>query len=134
MAARPSDLHLLCVEDHKPLAKVIQLTFEHEGFHVHMAHRGEMVLEMARQIRPALILLDVMMPGMDGFQILKALQQDEVLKHIPVIMCTARDTAEDRSLALEAGAKDYISKPYDKADLVARVRLALNRPEQTCPR
>ena len=117
---------ILCVEDHKPLARIIQLTLMKAGFQVHIVHSGDQAVSKAKEINPALVLLDVMMPQMDGFQILKALKAEEQFKDLPVILCTARDKDDDITNARADGAFDYITKPFQNAHLVDRVNAALN--------
>lgn len=116
---------ILCVEDHKPLARIIQLTLMKAGYQVTTVHSGDQAVAKAKEINPALVLLDVMMPQMDGFQILKALREEEAFRELPVIVVTARDKEEDISIARERGACDYITKPFQNEYLVNRVNAAL---------
>jgi DNA-binding response OmpR family regulator len=126
----PVRREILCVEDHKPLAKLITLALQRSGYRVHLVHSGEQVVGKAEELRPSLILLDVMMPGMDGFQILRALQAHPLMQAIPVIMCTARSTEKDRQDALVAGAADFITKPFSIEHLTCKVNAVFERLER----
>ena len=91
------------------------------GYQVFQAPDGEIALQMVREISPDVILLDIMMPRMDGFEATKRLKQDEETKAIPIVMVTALQAVEDRIKALEAGANDFLSKPVDRSELQATV-------------
>jgi len=94
---------------------------------VEEADSGEKALERAAAIRPALVVLDLMLPGTDGLEVCRRLRTDDTLRELPVIMLTAKGTEVDRILGLELGADDYITKPFSPRELVARVRAVLRR-------
>ena len=121
MKDRPS---ILVVDDDPNISRLEQLYLEKENFEVRVADRGDTALEQFRQNPPDLILLDVMLPGMDGYQVLKAVRRSG---NIPVIMVTARGETFDKVLCLELGADDYIVKPFDGKELTARVKAELRR-------
>ena len=123
MKDRPS---ILVVDDDPNISRLEQLYLEKENFEVRVADRGDTALEQFRQNPPDLILLDVMLPGMDGYQVLKAVRKSG---NIPVIMVTARDETFDKVLCLELGADDYIVKPFSPREVVARVKAILRRVE-----
>jgi DNA-binding response OmpR family regulator len=118
-------LKILLVEDEGPIATVIKQGLEEAHFRVVVAGDGETGLRMALQEEPALIILDLMLPGRDGWSVCQALRSRRVTT--PILMLTARDAVEDRVLGLETGADDYLAKPFDFSELVARVRALLRR-------
>lgn len=115
---------ILLVDDDPSIATLVRLYLEKDGFTVETAGRGDDALAAFRQNPPDLMLLDVMLPGLDGTGVLKAVRRTS---DIPVIMLTARDETIDKVLGLELGADDYITKPFDPKELVARVRAVLRR-------
>ncbi len=115
---------ILLVDDDLNISHLVRLYLEKEGFDVTEAARGDEALESFRQNPPALVLLDVMLPVMDGLQVLKEIRK---FSKIPVIMLTARDETFDKVLGLELGADDYITKPFESKELVARVKAVLRR-------
>ena len=115
---------ILVVDDDPNIARLVQLYLEKDGFEVATASRGDDALALFRRNPPDLILLDVMLPGIDGMEVLKAIRRTSA---IPVILLTARDETFDKVLGLELGADDYITKPIDAKELVARVRAVLRR-------
>lgn len=115
---------ILLVDDDPNILELIRLYLEKEGFHVVSAGRGDDALTIFRRDPPDLMILDVMLPGMDGWQVLKAVRRTS---SIPIIMLTARDETIDKVLGLELGADDYITKPPEMKELVARVRAVLRR-------
>ena len=96
-------------------------------YDVSVAMDGETALETARDIKPDLILLDIMMPGMDGYEVCRRLKEDPATRGIPVIFLTALTEVEDKAKGFEAGAADYITKPFDVAEVDAKVRAILSR-------
>jgi len=116
---------ILIVDDMEPNIRVLTAKLEAEYYQVICAMNGEDAIEMARNNSPDLILLDVMMPVMDGFQTCRRLKNDPLTQHIPVVMVTALDGQQDRVLGLQAGADDFLSKPIDDIALFARVRSLL---------
>ncbi len=115
---------ILLVDDDPSIATLVRLYLEKDGFAVETADRGDDALAAFRRDPPDLMLLDVMLPGLDGTGVLKAVRRSSA---IPVIMRTARDETIDKVLGLELGADDYITKPFDPKELVARVRAVLRR-------
>jgi len=116
--------YILVVDDDPNISRLVQLYLEKEGFEVRTAARGDDAVNEFRRLPPDLILLDVMLPGMDGYQVLRAVRRSGA---IPVIMLTARDETFDKVLGLELGADDYMTKPFDAKELVARVKAVLRR-------
>ncbi len=119
-----SEQQILLVDDDPNISKLVRLYLEKEGFSVTEAARGDKALEAFNASAPALVLLDVMLPGMDGLQVLKEIRKSS---RIPVIMLTAKDETFDKVLGLELGADDYITKPFETKELVARVKAVLRR-------
>lgn len=115
---------ILVVDDDRKLVDMLRLTLSYEGYHVLTAGDGHEALSLARGRRPDLVVLDWMMPGLDGVGVLRALRSDD---GTPVLMLTARDTVADRVVGLDAGADDYLIKPFAPAELLARVRALLRR-------
>ena len=120
--------YILLVDDDPNISRLVQLYLEKEGFEVKCADRGDDALAQFRRMPPDLMLLDVMLPGMDGWQVLKAVRKTS---SIPIIMLTAKDETFDKVLGLELGADDYITKPFDSKELVARVKAVLRRTQGT---
>jgi len=118
---------ILIVEDDSSIARLVQLELEHRGLRVRCAYDGPSGLEAVADFGPAAIVLDIMLPGMDGVGVLKRLRQKG--NGVPVIMLTARDTAADKVHSLDLGADDYLTKPFDTEELMARLRALLRRAE-----
>ncbi|MBE5796788.1 MAG: response regulator transcription factor [Clostridiales bacterium] len=118
--------YILIVDDDPNIAHLVQLYLEKAGFEVKVAARGDDALAEFRKLPPDLMLLDVMLPGMDGTQVLRAVRRTS---SIPIIMLTARDETFDKVLGLELGADDYVTKPFDTKELVARVKAVLRRTQ-----
>jgi two-component system, OmpR family, response regulator MtrA len=114
---------ILIVEDDLPIAAFVQTVLERDGFRVAVIARGDQALASIADRPPDLILLDWMLPGMDGLQLCRAIRQ--MACYIPIIMLTARDDESDQVLGLESGADDYITKPFKSRTLTARVRAIL---------
>lgn len=113
---------ILIVEDQPDICKLIRMTLEFGDFEIHEAHDGESGLNMARAIRPTVMLLDVMMPGLlDGYQVCTRIKQDPELKSIRVVMLTARGQATDLAAGEAAGADAYLVKPFSPLELIDRV-------------
>ncbi len=112
---------VLIVDDIPAGCKVLEALLQNQGYRLAFASNGLEALEQATRLMPDLILLDVMMPGMDGFEVCRRLRRDPVLAEVPVIMVTALDDAESRIYGIQSGADDFISKPFDRAELRARV-------------
>ncbi len=118
---------ILLVEDDRSIAGFVEPELEHLGFQVRCAYEGVTGLEEARRFEPALIVLDIMLPGLDGVGVLKRLRQGG--NRVPVIMLTARDATLDKVHSLDRGADDYLTKPFDIEELLARIRALLRRAE-----
>ena len=118
---------ILLVEDDRSIAGFVEPELERAGFLVRCAYDGVTGLEEARKFGPALIVLDIMLPGLDGVGILKRLREEGI--GVPVIMLTARDTTLDKVHSLDRGADDYLTKPFDIEELLARIRALLRRAE-----
>lgn len=119
---------VLIVEDEKNIVDIIRFNLQRTGYDTLEAYDGEAGLAMAREKKPDLILLDVMMPKMMGFDVCRALRAEG--DNVPVIILTAREEEEDKILGLEIGADDYITKPFDPVEVLARVRSQLRRYTQ----
>jgi DNA-binding response OmpR family regulator len=118
---------ILIVEDDSSIARLVQLELEHRGLRVRCAYDGPSGLVAVADFDPAVIVLDIMLPGMDGVGVLKKLRLKG--NAVPVIMLTARDTAADKVHSLDLGADDYLTKPFDTEELMARLRALLRRVE-----
>src|ERR687890_699403 len=118
---------ILLVEDDRSIAGFVEPELEHLGFLVRCAYDGVTGLQEARKFGPALVVLDIMLPGLDGVGVLKRLREGG--GRTPVIMLTARDTTLDKVHSLDHGADDYLTKPFDIEELLARIRALLRRAE-----
>lgn len=117
---------VLVVEDEESIASFISMYLQNEGYDVHVAGTGSGGLRLAGEQQPAIVILDIMLPDIDGFEVCRRLRQDS---DVPIIMLTARDAATDKVVGLELGADDYITKPFDPRELVARVKSVLRRSQ-----
>ncbi|MFN8391583.1 MAG: response regulator transcription factor [Bdellovibrionota bacterium] len=122
-----SEKVVLVVEDDADILELIRYNLSKEGLTVETVMTGEQGLEKAKLLRPDLVLLDIMLPGMDGLEVCRALKQDSGTRQIPVIMLTAKGEESDVVRGLELGADDYITKPFSPKILAARVRAAFRR-------
>ncbi|MDP7062430.1 MAG: response regulator transcription factor [Planctomycetota bacterium] len=120
---------LLLVEDDPDLLEVLQLTFETDGFRPVLASDGEQALSKARRHAPDLIVLDLMLPKLDGLEVCRQLRADDAFAQVPILMLTAKSDESDVVLGLGLGADDYVCKPARPRELVARVRGLLRRRE-----
>jgi two-component system alkaline phosphatase synthesis response regulator PhoP len=118
---------LLVVEDEPDIAELIRFNLEQEGFAVSLADDGEKGLDAIRKLRPALVILDLMLPGIAGLEVCRRLRNDEATARLPIVILTARAAESDRIVGLEMGADDYVTKPFSPRELVARVRAVLRR-------
>ena len=116
--------HILLVDDDPNISHLVRLYLEKEGFGVTECDRGDTAIDTFRSCNPALVLLDVMLPGKDGLEVLKEIR---MTSKVPVIMLTAKDETFDKVLGLELGADDYITKPFDSKEMAARVKAVLRR-------
>ncbi len=117
---------ILIVEDEEKIARFIELELTHEGYEVDKAADGRSGLKMAEEKNYDLILLDIMLPKLNGMEVLRRLRKDS---QVPVILLTARDAVMDKVTGLDAGADDYITKPFSIEELLARIRLALRKQQ-----
>lgn len=118
---------ILIVEDEENIRELIKYNLEKEGYRTSCAGTGEEALAETRRRRPDLIVLDLMLPGVNGLDVCRKLKQDEKTREIPILMVTARNEDSDVVLGLELGAEDYIAKPFSPKVLTARIRAALRR-------
>ena len=118
---------ILIVEDEKDIIKMLRYNLEKEGFKVIDARDGEDAMDSAVRQQPNLILLDLMLPGMDGLEVCKALKKESKTNPIPIIMLTAKSQESDKVVGLELGADDYITKPFSPRELIARIKAVLRR-------
>ena len=116
---------ILVVDDDREVARLMRSYLERAGYAVQVAYDGDTAWHMLRADRPDLLLLDLMLPGRDGYEITRLLRGDPNLAHIPIIMLTARIDDTDKIVGLEMGADDYVTKPYNPREVVARVRARL---------
>ncbi|HEX9078652.1 MAG TPA: response regulator transcription factor [Desulfuromonadaceae bacterium] len=124
---------ILIIEDEKDLAELVAFNLEKEGYRALLAGDGVMGLEKARDLSPDLVLLDLMLPGISGTEVCKALKGDGKTARIPVIMLTARGEEIDRVVGFEVGADDYVVKPFSTRELLLRVKAVLRRASSAPP-
>ena len=117
---------ILVVDDEERMVRFIRMNLEHDGFEVSEAFNGKEAIAKIRDVTPDLILLDVMMPDIDGFEVLETVRE---VSQVPVIMLTAKGEEDDRVRGLELGADDYVTKPFSPRELVGRVKAVLRRTE-----
>ncbi len=120
---------LAIIEDDAAIRRVLELALKSAGYGVVAADSGEGGLALVRRTHPRLVLLDIMLPGLDGLAVCRRLRADPETAEIPIIMLTAKGEERDVIAGLDAGAIDYVTKPFSKAVLLARIRAALRRPE-----
>ncbi len=116
---------IVIAEDEQHIAKLIMFKLEREGFEVAWAKDGGEALGLIRNVKPDLVLLDVMMPVMDGYEVLRKMKESDDIKDVPVIMLTAKSQEHDIVKGFDLGSDDYIVKPFKPAELVARIRKVL---------
>lgn len=126
MSEQTSTRRVLVVDDEERMVRFIRLNLEHDGFQVEEAYSGQQAMDKLRETLPDLVLLDVMMPDIDGFEVLRLIRENN---DVPVIMLTAKNEEDDRVQGLELGADDYVSKPFSPRELVSRVKAVLRRNE-----
>lgn len=122
---------ILVVDDEQDLVKLLRYNLEKDGYKVETAYNGEDALFLARKARPELVILDLMLPGIDGLEVCKKLKADPELANIAIVMLTAKGEEADITLGLKLGADDYVIKPFSPKELVARVRTVLRRSKTT---
>jgi DNA-binding response OmpR family regulator len=118
---------ILVVEDDPDIRDLVRMTLEQEGFAVMATAEGEHALEIVSQQRPALVLLDLMLPGISGLDVCRLIRASEATAHVPIAIISAKASETDRIVGLEMGADDYITKPFSPRELVARIRAVLRR-------
>jgi two-component system response regulator MprA len=124
---------VLVVDDDERVAASLRRSLEYAGYRVSVAHDGPAALAALHRERPALVVLDVLLPGIDGYGVCRALRADPAIADLMVLMLTARDATPDRVAGLDAGADDYLVKPFDHDELLARVRALLRRRPAAAP-
>ena len=128
MAALPEntpEARVLVVDDETNIVELLSVSLKFQGFEVHTASNGPAALDKAREIRPDAVILDVMMPGMDGFDVVRRLRTEGL--RFPVLFLTARDSTEDKISGLTLGGDDYVTKPFSLEEVIARIRAILRR-------
>ncbi len=118
---------ILVVEDDPVILRLLEVNFELEGFGVLLAHDGAEGIALAASRRPDLVISDIMMPNVSGLELVQALKADEVTASIPIILLSAKAQSADVKAGMEAGADDYVTKPFEPLDLVDRVNALLQR-------
>ena len=119
---------VLVVDDEKNIVELVKLYLSREGFQVEVAYNGVEALEKFRHVKPGLVVLDLMMPDMDGWEVCRQIRKES---EVPIVMLTARSDDVDKIVGLELGADDYITKPFNPRELVARVKAVLRRCQWT---
>jgi two-component system, OmpR family, response regulator MprA len=120
-------LKVLVVDDEDNIIELIRLGLRYEGFHVEVASDGEEGITVAQRINPDLVILDVMMPGIDGLEVCRRLRDNPTTRDVPILMLTAKDEVGDRIRGLQMGADDYLTKPFDFYELLERIKAILRR-------
>ena len=116
---------VLVVDDEVNIAELLTMALRYEGWEISVAHTGARAVALAKETRPDVLVLDVMLPDFDGLEVMRRIRQ--VLPEVPIVFLTARDAVEDRVTGLTAGGDDYVTKPFSLEELVARLRLQLRR-------
>lgn len=124
---------ILLVEDDTIIQELVKFNLEREGYEVLIADNGRTGLDMVKKIKPDLLLLDLMLPELDGYQICKILRADEATADLPVIILSARGEEVDKVIGLELGADDYVTKPFSTRELLARIRARLREEKRLRP-
>ncbi len=127
MGARMKKETILVVDDEEDILELVRYTLQREGYPILTASSGEKALKMARQQSPDLIVLDLMLPGMDGLDVARHLKKDASCRQIPIVMLTAKGEEADVVTGLELGAEDYVTKPFSPRILAARIKAVLRR-------
>ncbi|HAH33020.1 MAG TPA: DNA-binding response regulator [Elusimicrobia bacterium] len=127
------DEKILIVEDEKDIARILDYNLKKEGYHTVLAHEGTSIPLLAAKERPRLIILDLMLPGLDGLEVCRRLKMEQKTAAIPVIMLTAKGEESDKIVGLEMGADDYVTKPFSVKELLARVKAVLRRSKTPVP-
>lgn len=124
---------ILVIEDEKPITELLEYNLKHNGFFVEIARDGELGLQKVSEIKPDLVVLDLMLPKLDGREICKRLKSNSDTQGIPILMLTAKSEEVDRVVGLELGADDYVTKPFSVRELILRIKAILKRSEIKLP-
>lgn len=124
---------ILIVDDEEDIIELIKYNLKSEGYTILTAMTGEEAIKIAKNSQPDLLVLDLMLPGIDGLEVTRHLKKEEMTMDIPIVMVTAKGEESDIVTGLELGANDYISKPFSPKELVARIRAILRRRQKTTP-
>jgi DNA-binding response OmpR family regulator len=127
MSDEPNAPYILVVDDEWMNRELLETYLKMDGYRVGLANSGEKALEMAFTEPPALVMLDIRLPGMDGFEVCRRLRRDARTRSVPVLLVTAFDSEEDKQQANEAGANGFVAKPFDTQVLLAQVRSTLKK-------
>jgi two-component system alkaline phosphatase synthesis response regulator PhoP len=125
---------ILVIEDEKNIVELVRYNLEQAGFRVLTAFKGDSGLARAQTEKPDLVILDLMLPGLDGLEICKVLKRNDQTAYLPIIMLTAKSQETDKIIGLELGADDYVTKPFSPRELVARVKAVLRRKKAIEPK
>lgn len=117
---------ILVVDDEPHIVNLIRLTLSGEKYEVYSAYSGKEALELAKQITPDLIILDLMMPNMDGYQVCEEIRKDKRLAELPIMILSAKSQLVDKFKSINVGADDYVVKPFDPEELLRRVKVNIN--------
>ncbi len=117
--------HILVVEDEAHIARMLQVLLERQGYGVRIAYTGKEALKALEAHPVELVLLDIMLPGLDGLEVCRTIKENGRLRHIPVMMVTAKDSLDEKISGLELGADDYLTKPFSNEELLARIKALL---------
>jgi two-component system, OmpR family, alkaline phosphatase synthesis response regulator PhoP len=120
---------ILIVDDDENARAIVQMLLEDQGYDILIAADGKTAIQLVKEGKPDLVLLDVMMPGMNGYQVCEQIKKDPMTRHIPVIMITAKDMGEDVEMAISKEVDWYIAKPYDNKYLLSKIRSFLGKAE-----
>jgi two-component system response regulator MprA len=124
-------LKVLVVDDEDSIIELVRLGLRYEGFQVEVCSNGEQALTLAQRINPDVVILDIMLPGIDGLEVCRRLRNNPLTSDTPVLMLTAKDEVGDRIRGLQTGADDYLTKPFDFYELLERIRAILRRQSRT---
>jgi len=122
--------NILIIEDEKDIVEALEYNLKKEGFKIYKAYDGRTGLKQARDKTPDLIILDLMLPEIDGLEVCKTLKKESKTTNIPIVMLTAKESEVDKVLGLELGADDYVTKPFGMRELIARIKTILKRYER----
>src|SRR5215831_7715607 len=129
----PERRKVLVIEDERDIRELVRVNLEAEGFQVLEAGDGELGLSLVKTERPAVVVLDLMLPGLSGLEVCRRIRAEEGSTRAPVVMLTARSSESDKVVGLEIGADDYVTKPFSPRELAARVKALLRRAYGTEP-